>query len=64
MTSQKRSGDLCLPVGVSDQRQAAVVPRNLPKNGKDKEQHLKTKEEEERSKVTVLENWTVSLTIL
>lgn len=44
--SQKRSGDLRLPVGVGDQRQAAIVPRNLPKNRKDKEQHLKKKEED------------------
>lgn len=43
-----------LPVGVSDQRQAAVVPRNLPKNRKDKEQHL---EEEKKGEAFVLELW-------
>lgn len=33
------------PVGVGDQRQAAVVPRNLPQDGKDEQQHLNTEEE-------------------
>lgn len=32
-----------LPVGISDKCQTAIVPRHLPQNGKDKEQHLQTK---------------------
>lgn len=32
---------MSLPVCVSDQRQAAVVPRHLPQDGKDEEQDLK-----------------------
>lgn len=35
-----------LPVGVGDQRQAAIVPRNLPQNGKDEEQYLQQKRTE------------------
>lgn len=29
-----------LPVGIGDQRQASVVPRHLPQDGEDEEQHL------------------------
>lgn len=29
-----------LPVGIGDQRQASIVPRHLPQDGEDEEQHL------------------------
>lgn len=31
----------CVPVSVGDERQAAIVPRYFPQNGKDEEQDLK-----------------------
>lgn len=32
--------EVYLPVGIGDQRQASIVPRHLPQDGEDEEQHL------------------------
>lgn len=44
--SYRRRRRVCLPVCVGDQRQATIVPRNFPQNRKDKEQHLKKRDED------------------